>query len=107
MIEIDYSQTFLKELKKLKKKFKNIDNDLKDFLIELKKNPEIGTPLGHSYHKVRLANSSIPTGKSGGFRIITYLVLNNKIFLVSIFSKTEKENITNQELINAISDIQE
>jgi mRNA-degrading endonuclease RelE of RelBE toxin-antitoxin system len=105
MIKLDYSQTFLKEFKKLRKKFKNIDNDLKKLLVDLEINPELGTSLGNGYHKIRMANSSIPTGKSGGFRVITYLLVNDKIFLVSIFSKTDKVNITNQELIDSINDI--
>jgi len=48
---------------------------------------------------VRLANSSIPTGKSGGFRIITYFVDNKDVIrLLIIYAKTEKDNISDSEL---------
>ncbi|WP_367182069.1 type II toxin-antitoxin system RelE/ParE family toxin [Sulfurimonas sp.] len=38
------------------------------------------------------------TGKSSGFRIIIYQQLENKIVLISIFSKTDKENLSDDEL---------
>ena len=48
---------------------------------------------------MRLANSSIPTGKSGGFRIITYFVDNKDVIrLLIIYAKTEKDNISDSEL---------
>ena len=47
----------------------------------------------------KLANSSIPTGKSGGFRVVTYYFdENNIVRLLLIYSKTEKENISDREL---------
>jgi hypothetical protein len=43
-------------------------------------------------------NSSIPTGKSGGFRVIIFAQIEDKIILISIFSKTEKESLSDAEL---------
>jgi hypothetical protein len=105
MIDIDYSETFLQEFKKLRKKFKKIDSDLKKLIPELQNNPKYGTSLGNNLFKVRVPNSSIPTGKSGGFRIITYLIVEEKLFLVSIYSKTEKENISDSEIIEATKNL--
>jgi len=101
------SETFEKDVKKLNKKYKKIKSDLQSFLKELQKNPTIGTPLGNNCYKVRVANSSIPTGKSGGFRIITLIkVEKEKIFLLTIYSKSDKENITDNELRDILSSIQ-
>jgi mRNA-degrading endonuclease RelE of RelBE toxin-antitoxin system len=63
---------FERDVKKLSKKFKSIKKDLSKLIGDLKKQPTQGISLGHGVYKIRLANSSIPTGKSGGFRVITY-----------------------------------
>jgi len=101
------SDTFEKDVKRLSKKYKKIKFDLQSFLKELQKNPTMGTPLGNSCYKVRVANSSIPTGKSGGFRIITLLkVEKERIFLLTIYSKSDKESITDSELRDILLSIQ-
>ena len=89
---------FEKDVKKLKKKFPKIKNDLVDFINELSLNPEIGINLGENIFKVRIPNSSIPTGKSGGFRTITYYQKNDTLYLVTIYSKTEQDNILTDKL---------
>jgi len=70
--KIETIPRFEKDVKTLKKKFPKIKKDLEKFISELALNPELGTNLGDNIFKVRIANSSIPTGKSGGFRVITY-----------------------------------
>jgi len=69
----------------------------------LETNPTEGTSLGNSCYKIRVSNSSIPTGKSGGFRVITYFIDNkNNLYLLSIYSKTEKETISDRELLDIL-----
>jgi hypothetical protein len=65
----------------------------------------LGAPLKNHLYKKRVPNSSIPTGKSGGFRIILFKKVENNITLLSIFSKTEKENLTNKELEKILSEV--
>ena len=48
--------------------------------------------------KIRIPNSSIPTGKSGGFRVITYYKKDDTLYLVTIYSKTEQDNILTDKL---------
>ena len=94
---------FAKEVKKLSKKFKAIKKDLSQLIEHLEENPTEGTSLGNSCYKIRVANSSIPTGKSGGFRVITYFIDNeNNLYLLSIYSKTEKETISDRELLDIL-----
>jgi hypothetical protein len=46
-----------------------------------------------------MAISSKGKGKSGGARIITYLqILAHTVYLLSIYDKSEKENISDKEL---------
>jgi mRNA-degrading endonuclease RelE of RelBE toxin-antitoxin system len=98
-------ESFKREIKKLFKKYKKLPQDLKTLQKELLKNPKSGVELGNSCYKIRLANSSIPTGKSGGFRVIYYYLDEyNNIYLLSIYSKTELKNISDErlsEILNA------
>ncbi len=103
---IDVLPIFEKELKQLAKKYKNIANGLNQFKKEILKNPTLGTPLDNNCYKVRVANSSVPTGKSGGFRIITLVKIEKeKIILLTIYSKTEKENISDAELKKILEEL--
>lgn len=89
---------FLKEAKKLSKKYKLLKSDLKQAVEEIQSKNDLGVYLGFNIFKKRVKNSSIPTGKSGGFRVIIYQQIKNKIVLISIYSKTEKENLSDEEL---------
>ena len=95
---IEYSDNFLNEAKKLSKKFKLLKSDLKKALNEIESKDDLGVSLGFNLYKKRVANSSVPTGKSGGFRIIVYKKIEDKIVLISIYSKTQKETLSDDEL---------
>jgi len=95
---IEYSDNFLKEAKKLSKKFKLIKTDLKQAVKEIEEEQLLGTALGYDLYKKRVKNSSIPTGKSGGFRVILYKKVEDEIILISIYSKTQKESLNDDTL---------
>ena len=95
---VEYSDNFLQEAKKLSKKYKRLKEDLKSAIDEIEKYKNFGTPLGYGLFKKRIPNSSIPTGKSGGFRIIIYQKIAHKTVLISIYSKTQKETLSDEEL---------
>lgn len=94
---IEYSENFLKEAKQLSKKYKLLKIDLKKAVQEIEKD-DLGVALGFNLFKKRVQNSSIPTGKSGGFRVIIYQQIEDKIVLISIYSKTQKESLSDEEL---------
>ena len=72
----------------------------------LSENPTAGTSLGENCFKIRIAIASKNKGKSGGARIITYLILKDKsVFLLTIYDKAEKQNITEKELKELIKEI--
>ncbi len=102
--KIDTIPRFEKDVKKLKKKFPKIKDDLVKFINKLSSNPELGINLGENIFKVRIPNSSIPTGKSGGFRIITYYKTNDTLYLVTIYSKSEQANILTERLKQIIKE---
>ncbi|TAH27462.1 MAG: hypothetical protein EAZ07_00885 [Cytophagales bacterium] len=99
--------TFRKELKKLAKKYHSLKTDLKLLFESLEKNPEQGTAIGRNCYKIRISISSKGKGKSGGARVITNIVITEEtVYLLSIYDKSEKENLTDkelEELLNAIT----
>lgn len=90
---------FEKELKRLAKKYRSLKKEFIELVESLKQHPDQGTPLGNDCYKIRLAIASKQKGKSGGARVITYLqILNSTVYLISIFDKSDKENIPDREL---------
>ncbi len=97
--DIRYTQPFAKELKQLAKKYPSITNDVKALITELKSNPLMGIPIAHNCFKIRLAIRSKGKGKSGGARLITFVqIVNENIFMIAIYDKSESENIYEKEL---------
>ncbi|OFX18407.1 MAG: addiction module toxin RelE [Bacteroidetes bacterium GWA2_31_9] len=89
---------FENKYKKLSKKFPSLGSELLNLENELKENPTLGESLGANIYKVRIASKDKGKGKSGGFRIITYLVHEVKnsieIFLITIYDKSEESSIS-------------
>lgn len=88
---------FKRTLKPLSKKFRDLENSI---IAELENfNPIYGTLIDYNIYKIRLTTKSLQRGKSGGFRIYTYVFeVKNVIVPITIYFKSEKENLTIQEL---------
>jgi mRNA-degrading endonuclease RelE of RelBE toxin-antitoxin system len=104
-LNIKTLSSFEKDVKRVFKKYKQLPNDLKTLREELSKNPKSGIELGNRCYKIRLANSSIPVGKSGGFRIIYYYIdLDENLYLMSMYSKNELENIDDKIILDILKE---
>lgn len=94
---------FEKELKQLAKKYPSLKNDLSVLITKLLAEPKMGTPLGYDCYKIRMAITSKGKGKSGGARVITFVqVIEENIFLLSIYDKADASNISDKELKDRI-----
>ncbi|PIX32808.1 MAG: hypothetical protein COZ59_12055, partial [Bacteroidetes bacterium CG_4_8_14_3_um_filter_31_14] len=94
---------FFKLVKKLVKKYRNIEKDIDEFLDNIEDINDLGIPLGHNLYKARIKNTDNNKGKSGGYRLITYLqLINNDLTLIYIYSKSELENVGESVLDNII-----
>jgi mRNA-degrading endonuclease RelE of RelBE toxin-antitoxin system len=93
---------FLKRAKRLLKKYHTLKISLIHLEQALLDNPKIGESYGAGIYKVRLADPSKGKGKSGGFRVITYLVeetpVNTDIYLITIFDKSEESSIDKDDI---------
>ena len=72
----------------------------------LEENPIQGVSLGNDCYKIRLAISSKGKGKRGGARVITNIVVTeNTLFLLSIYDKSDKDNLSDKELEDLLKQI--
>jgi hypothetical protein len=97
--EIIATEPFERKLKRLSKKYKSLKIDLLKVIEELVENPRLGTAIGKECYKVRIAVTSKGKGKSGGARMITLVrVINETVFLMDIYDKSEQATISDKEL---------
>jgi hypothetical protein len=90
---------FEKQAKRLVKKYASLKKELLKLVQELKENPQQGTSIGKNCFKIRLAVASKGKGKSGGARVIIHVVITDvTVYLLTIFDKSEQENIGHEEL---------
>ncbi|WP_016761985.1 type II toxin-antitoxin system RelE/ParE family toxin [Leptospira kirschneri] len=105
--KIEPTPHFEKELKTLAKKYPSLKKEIKDLSTLLANDPTQGISIGKNCFKIRVAIASKGKGKSGGARVISCVFLIEEVVsLLSIYDKSEKENITDEELKNLIKSIQ-
>jgi mRNA-degrading endonuclease RelE of RelBE toxin-antitoxin system len=93
------SSEYDKSLKELAKKHRSTKKDVAKLYDNLEENPYQGALIGENTYKVRLAITSKGRGKSGGARIITYIIDEDEtVFLVDIYDKSEQENIAENRI---------
>jgi len=110
-------EEFKRDAKKLLKKYVSLKNELAQLQTDLQANPRMGTLIQENTYKIRLAVKSKGKGKSGGMRIITHVVeleilvtesiIEHEItvFLLTIYDKSELENISDSELTHLIKEV--
>ncbi len=97
---------FEKELRPLLKRHRSLAKDLVALEKELEERPSTGTSLGHGLFKVRLAISSKGKGKSGGGRVITYVVTEDaEVYLLSIYDKSDYDTVDTKAMKQLAADL--
>ncbi|TSJ42935.1 hypothetical protein FO440_01730 [Mucilaginibacter corticis] len=103
---INYTPFFEKEFKKLYKKHRSLKDDLNKLINQLAENPQAGESIGNDCYKIRMSISSKGKGKSGGARIITHVkFVNEKVFLVSIYDKSDISTIAEEQILIRLQNI--
>jgi hypothetical protein len=104
-----YTPFFIKKAKNLKKKHPSLTDDLEKLEESLIDNPRQGADLGGGLYKVRLAIKSKGKGKSGGYRIITYLVVQSKetinVNMLTLYDKSEESSIDKEFLKKLLEEL--
>lgn len=95
--EVFYSDTFKRNVRKLIKKYPSLPNDIDSFIQKLQTGEISGDLIKHigfDIYKARIKNSDNQKGKNAGYRVIYYVKKEEQLFLVTIYSKSEKADIS-------------
>lgn len=106
LVAIGFTSIFEKDIKALKKKYPRIRDDVKLIVSQIQEGKIPGDQIpGISYpvFKVRLKNSDSQKGTRGGYRLIHYLKTPQNVVLLTIYSKTDQEDITAKQIQEIIS----
>ncbi len=97
--KVELTENFKKEAKKLISKYASLKQELKELGETLAENPTQGISLGNNVFKIRISISSKGKGKRGGARIISFVkIVDHTVYLLSIYSKGEKDTISDSEI---------
>lgn len=103
---IEVALKFERELKRLVKKYPSLKSEYAILISSLKLDPFQGTLLANNCFKIRLAIASKGKAKSSGARVITHIYVAGQIvYLLTIFDKSERENISEKEILLILKSI--
>lgn len=96
-IEIKATPEFKRSLRTLAKRYRKIRSDVQPIIDRLQAGEVIGDQISgtrYTVFKIRVRNSNIQKGKSGGYRFIYYLKTSTQIILVTLYSKADQGDIS-------------
>ena len=106
-VEVFFTPEFKRNIRALAKKYHHIQSDVQPFIDQIQRGELIGDKVqrtGYTIFKVRIRNSNVSRGKSGGYRVIYYLKTATVVILVTIYSKTEQSDISSAKIKKILSE---
>jgi hypothetical protein len=110
LIEIAITPRFQRDLRELAKRYRSIRSDIQPLIDQLQAGEIPGDRIAgikYQVFKVRVKNSNIQKGKSGGYRVIYYLKNAQGIILTTIYSKSDLTDVSNEIIEQAIAQYEE
>ncbi|MBE9260519.1 MULTISPECIES: type II toxin-antitoxin system RelE/ParE family toxin [Dolichospermum] len=110
LIEIALTPRFQRDLRELAKRYRSIRSDVQPLIDQLQAGEIPGDRIAgikYQVFKVRIKNSNIQKGKSGGYRVIYYLKNAQGIILTTIYSKSDLTDVSNEIIEQAIAQYEE
>ncbi len=108
LIRVELSPAFQQQLRKLAKRYRSIRKDLDPITEQLSRGNLPGTQVpgfDGAVYKVRVKNSDIQKGKSGGYRLIYYLKVSELIILLAVYSKSDRSDIGVDEIQRILAEV--
>ncbi len=100
-VQVGFTDRFERDVRRLGKRYRCIRLDIQPLIEQLESGELPGDQIpgmDYTVFKVRVRNSSIQKGKSGGYRVIYYLKTREQILLVTMYSKSDQSDITAAEV---------
>jgi mRNA-degrading endonuclease RelE of RelBE toxin-antitoxin system len=111
-VTIDLTPEFYRNLRDLKKRYRNVRADIQTVIQDLEVGNFVGdriSGIGEDYVmlKVRVKNRDIQKGKSAGYRLIYQVESPTSVLLLTIYSKSDRSDITAGELRSITAEFQD
>lgn len=109
-VQVFIAEAFKREARTLKKRYRNIQYDLQTLIAQLQNGELPGDRIsGFSdrfVYKVRVKNSDIRKGKSGGYRVIYQSLTPDTVILLYLYAKSDRDDVTPEEIATIIEKFQ-
>jgi mRNA-degrading endonuclease RelE of RelBE toxin-antitoxin system len=108
-MKVVLADSFKHCIKHLQKRFRHVKDDAQQAIETLEQSPKLGAaiPGAENVRKLRVSNSDLTKGKSGGYRLL-YLFTEepeSALFLLLLYAKSDREDVTRQELLELLDKI--
>ena len=112
LVKIDLTPEYKRNLRKLSKKYRQIRSDVQPIIEQLQGGNFVGDripKIGEEYVilKLRIKNSDIQKGKSAGYRLIYQVESPTSVLLLTIYSKSDREDISPNEIRSILAEFNE
>jgi len=97
-----------KDIRRLRRKYPGVIGEIRRLVEQLENDKRPGEKIagvGYDVYKVRLPNPSARRGKRGGFRVIYYVQMADRVFLLRLYSKTEQSDIPPDRIRLSLEDL--
>ena len=100
--QVFLADAFKREARTLKKRYRNIESDLQTLIEQLQNGDLPGDRIAgfadYIVYKVRVKNSDIRKGKSGGYRVIYQSLTPTAVVLLYLYTKSDQDDVTPDEI---------
>lgn len=103
------TDSFKQSVKRLGKRFRHVKDDVGKAIAALERLPQLGVqiPGGFEVRKLRVANSDLAKGKSGGYRLLYKLTEQPEpmLYLLLLYAKADQADVTQNELRELLDEL--
>jgi mRNA-degrading endonuclease RelE of RelBE toxin-antitoxin system len=100
--EMVFSPAFTRCIKALRKRFPTVKRDVELAIEILLENPTLGSviPGTTGVRKLRVRNSDLIQGKSGGYRMLYYIEdhQSQRLYLLLLYAKSDQGTVSLREI---------
>ncbi len=108
-IKFKFSRGFVKDVKRLRKRYRLIEQDVDSLIAEMEHESYRGDYMpkfGREVYKVRLTNRSARRGKRGGFRVIYVQLADESFLFLHIYSKSDQNDANPSEIWRRLRELE-
>jgi mRNA-degrading endonuclease RelE of RelBE toxin-antitoxin system len=104
---VRFTLPFKRRFKSLAKRYRQLQQDIQPMIDQLQAGDFLGDQISgtdYAVFKVRVKNSDIPVGKSGGYRVIYQVLSPSAVLLLLIYAKSDQADVAIAEIETAVAE---